>query len=171
VNQHDDNGWTALSWAAAQGDDEIIRLLCESGADVFHKGRDQRTPYQIALAVSSASTARYLKMVEQKRSGDVASGRSHTSEQRSYCKVYPLRELQRFPALQSQGALNSSVALGLLSEDSLLFLRADYKVSMSMWPDGQILFETESEEWRQFCHSVLNFNPPSDLDWLSEPSA
>lgn len=170
VNQNDDNGWTALSWAAAHGDIEIIRLLCESGADVVHKGKDQRTPYQIALAVSSASAARYLMMVEQKHSSNVATGRNHSSEQRSYCKAYPLRELQRFPGWQSQGALKSSVAAGLLSEDSLLFLHEDYRVSMSMWADGQVLFATESEEWRQFCHSVLNFNPPSDLDWLSEPA-
>ena len=46
----DEQGWTALSHAAGRGDLSIIKLLLNNGADVFKTGRDNRTPYLIALA-------------------------------------------------------------------------------------------------------------------------
>jgi len=168
VDQTDDYGWTALSWAAAKGDVEVVRALCESGSNVFHVGKDGRTAYLIALASASVDAASYLKRIEQEHGGDTELRSSRQNQLRPYCKVYSLQQLQRFPAWQERNEISNTFGrLESLGGDSLLFLHQDFRVTLSMWPNEQVVFETDSEDWRQFCLNVLNFHPPSDLDWLS----
>lgn len=57
LEQKDDYGWTALNWAAGRGDSAIVLTLLEAGADAFNRGRDLRTPYQIALAAAQVDVA------------------------------------------------------------------------------------------------------------------
>src|SRR5262245_42264799 len=70
VNQQDEQGWTPLNWAAGKGKLEIVTLLVNRGADVFKVGRDQRTPYLIALAAGQAETARFLRQAEDQAAGE-----------------------------------------------------------------------------------------------------
>ena len=39
VNEQDEQGWTALNWAAGRGDAQAVSLLLEHGADVARTGR------------------------------------------------------------------------------------------------------------------------------------
>ena len=64
LQQQDEQGWTPLNWAAGKGAAEIVSLLLNRGADVFRTGRDQRTPYKIALAAKHTDVARLLKKAE-----------------------------------------------------------------------------------------------------------
>src|SRR5262249_58866336 len=50
VNQGDEQGWTPLNFASGRGNLAMVKLLIEKGADPFKTGRDNRTPYTIALA-------------------------------------------------------------------------------------------------------------------------
>ena len=50
VNQQEAQGWTPLNFAAGKGNLRLVKLLVENGADVFHAGRDMRTPYKIGRA-------------------------------------------------------------------------------------------------------------------------
>jgi len=50
VNQSNEQGWTPLNFAAGKGALSLVTLLVDNGADIFKVGRDQRTPYMIALA-------------------------------------------------------------------------------------------------------------------------
>src|SRR5438132_14300242 len=61
IHQFDKQGWTALNWASAKGNLDTVKLLVESGADVFKTGRDLRTPAMIALAAGQAATAKFLR--------------------------------------------------------------------------------------------------------------
>ena len=58
VNQQDEQGWTPLNWAAGKGDIAVLKSLLNHGADVSRVGRDERTPYMIALASGQAEAAR-----------------------------------------------------------------------------------------------------------------
>ena len=52
IEQNDEYGWTALLWAAGQGQTAIVQLLLNAGANVARSGRDNRTAYQIAIAAT-----------------------------------------------------------------------------------------------------------------------
>jgi hypothetical protein len=87
--------WPALNYAAGRGDLALVKRLVQAGADIFRTGRDNRTPYQIAVAAGHASVARYLAEAEVAAGGDTKRISSRQSETRPYCKAYYLKDLQR----------------------------------------------------------------------------
>ena len=61
VNARDKRGYTAIIWASAWRQTEIVKLLLEAGADANAQGdRDRRT----ALMHASASGDEYIEMVK-----------------------------------------------------------------------------------------------------------
>src|SRR5580704_1898421 len=64
-DQQDEQGWTALCFAAGMGDEDVAKCLLDHGADVFRTGHDQRTPYLIALAARRLNVARLLSDAEE----------------------------------------------------------------------------------------------------------
>lgn len=153
LEQKDDYGWTALNWAAGKGDRSIVKLLLEAGAYVGNRGRDHRTPYQIALAAAQLETAELLQQAE------LQAGEVSAPAVLQYCKAYPLNELAGFPGWTTQQDL---------AENSVLYVHQDFSVTRSMWHGEDVVFTPVSDAWRNYCVEALDFNVPTDLQLAAE---
>ncbi|ASF47779.1 ankyrin repeat domain-containing protein [Methylovulum psychrotolerans] len=151
VDGQDAYGWTALNWAAGQGDTAIIAMLLAAGADVGKVGRDARTAYQIALAAAHADSARLLRQAEQA----VGLAISQTAE--LYCRAYLVAELRPFSGLPT--------GLTALADGEVVFLQADGCVTRTMLADKDVLLAEASPAWLDFCAQRLKFSVPDELEW------
>src|SRR5215212_2274532 len=131
IHVQDEQGWTALNWAAGKGNLDIVRLLLARGADGFRVGRDQRTPYKIALAAKHTEVARLLKQAEEK-----ADGTSGDSSVEDYARAYLLGDLRKFSDWREE-KVNWKVTVPAgenensheLSDDDVVFLHQDFTVT------------------------------------------
>lgn len=175
LNRQDKQGWTALNWAAAKGNTEMVELLLERGADPFEVGRDLRTPSMIALAAGQAEVVKLLRQKEAQLKGADAG-----QPERKYYVAYHLRDLRRYPAW-SENKLDGKAAGTQpageqgqeghgLSDDDVVFLHQDYKVTKSIWPDEDVVFSDVTEQWKDFCRTELRFAVPDELDLIGQPA-
>jgi uncharacterized protein len=162
VNALDEQGWTLLNWAAGTGDLEAVTLLVQTGADVFRRGRDNRTAYLIALAAGHRDIVRYLKDAEERRGGDRTMTSSRHGERRAYCRAYPIGLLRAFPAWNEPREADAP-----LPDEEAVFVHQDLSVTHSVLHGERVLFTASTSEWRSFCAERLAFAPPSDLDLLT----
>jgi ankyrin repeat protein len=151
VNQQDEQGWTALNWAAGKGDVESVKLLLQHGADVLRTGRDLRTASMIALAAGQVKSAELLLKAESQT--DKSPGPA-----RKYCAAYPLKQFRQFPGWTLSDAQEGSVA----------FLHQNYVVTQSIWDDEDVVFDQVTEDWKIFCDRVLEFRVPDDLELITD---
>jgi hypothetical protein len=162
IHQQDEQGWTPLNWAAGKGDVAIVQSLLKHGADVFAVGRDQRTPYMIALAAARVEVARLLRDAEEK-----AAGPKHQNQPaRKYCKAYYVKDLRQFSGWSESQAAAGDVQD--LSDNDVVFLHQDFTVTKSMWHNENVLFNQCSPEWEDFCLTVLQFQVPDDFDLIPQ---
>lgn len=167
VDAADEHGWTALSWAAGRGDAEAVALLLAGGSDVFHRGRDDRTPYLIALAAGRRNAARLLREAELRSDPQ----RRGLYPARPYCRAYPLAELRRFPGWQELPAPAAGDSLQAEDDaappvEEVVFVHQDLTVTRSAWHGEQVLFVSSAPDWQEFCATTLGFHVPDDLDLL-----
>jgi Ankyrin repeats (many copies) len=165
IDAFDEHGWTLLNWAAGQGALPFVRLLVERGADVFKRGRDNRTPYLIALAAGRTATMSYLAAAERDHGGDVQRRSSRQGEQRPYCKAYSLAALRAYP-----GWLEPSNGPERPSDDEIVFVQQDYSVTRCGYANQDVVFADRSPAWRAFCEGILRFKVPTDLDLVPDNS-
>ncbi|MGA9773063.1 MAG: ankyrin repeat domain-containing protein [Blastocatellia bacterium] len=176
VNEQDEQGWTALNWAAGRGDLETVKLLVENGADIYKVGRDMRIPYLIALAAGHADVVRFLRDAESSFPGEAPP-----RPERQYCKAYHLKSLRQY-ADWSESRINwkekkadsdpktSQAEDNSFSEDDVVFLHQDYTVTESMWHNENVIFNQVTSDWKEFCTYNLNFKVPDDLDLIVSAS-
>jgi uncharacterized protein len=166
IHQQDEQGWTPLNWAAGKGDVEIAGLLLDRGADVFRVGRDQRTPYKIALAARHTDVARLLKENEQ-----AVNGAAGDSSLTNYARAYLLGDLRKFGGWREE-KINWKEAIPTdenghsheLADDDVVFLHQDFTVTQLVWPGENVIFNQVSPEWQEFCAQELEFKVPTDFD-------
>lgn len=170
VNQHDEQGWTPLNFAAGRGDLPMARLLVDKGAHPFNVGRDNRTPYTIALAAGHVEMVKFLRTVEDET--DLEKADSFRSEP-MYCKAYHLKMLREFPYWLEQSSDSSGndkkaeqAKEAGLTDDKVVFIHQDFTVTESVWHSEKVIFDQVSESWRDFCTTVLGFRVPTDLDLI-----
>ena len=145
----------------------MAKLLVDKGADPFKVGRDNRTPYMIALAAGHIEMVMFLRAVEDET--DIGKANSLRPD-RQYCKAYRLKDLRGFPYWSEQSA-DSNGAAGQakgaeLPDDKVVFIHQDFTVTDSVWHNEKIIFDQVSESWRDFCATVLGFRAPTDLDLI-----
>jgi hypothetical protein len=160
VHQQDEQGWTPLNWAAGKGDVAIVESLLKHGADIFTVGRDQRTPYMIALAAARVEVARLLREAEAK----VGGAKSQSQQPRKYCKAYYLKDLRAFSGWSESQTEDGDVHT--VSDNDVVFLHQDLTVTTSMWHNENVLFNQRTPEWEDFCTAVLQFKVPDDFDLI-----
>jgi hypothetical protein len=163
INALDDRGWTLLNWAAGSGSTAMVNLLLDKGADPFRHGRDNRTPYLIALAAGHAETARHLKMAEDRSGGDRDCSSSRQEQRRAYCKAYRFGSLRHF---RSWAAITKDVG-EQPSDDEPVFIHQDFTVTLSALHGVKVLCSAPTEEWKDFCAHTLGFHVPTDFEMLS----
>ncbi|HEU4509393.1 MAG TPA: ankyrin repeat domain-containing protein [Pyrinomonadaceae bacterium] len=167
IHQQDEQGWTPLNWAAGKGSVEIVNLLLNRGADVFRTGRDQRTPYKIALAAKHTDVARLLKQAEQ-----AVNGASADSTSRDYARAYLLGELRKFSDWSEETVhADENGNSRELSDDDVVFLQQDFTVTELIWPGENVIFDRVTPEWIEFCTQELQFKVPDDFDLIASTTA
>lgn len=154
IEQTDDYGWTALNWASGKGKYQIIQKLLNAGANVINTGRDNRTPYQIALAAAHIDSAKLLQQTEQE------AGIAPVNEPSPYCKAYLINKCREFPGWHEDQSITE--------EDTIVYIHQDHSVTASMWHGEDVIFSNDSTEWEVFCRENLAFTPPTDLDLAAE---
>lgn len=173
IHQQDEQGWTPLNWAAGKGNAEIVSLLLHRGADVFRMGRDQRTPYKIALAAKQTDVARLLKEAEH-----AANGANGDSASRNYARAYLLGDLRKFSDWREE-KINWKELVPAdenghsheLSDDDVVFLQHDFTVTQLIWPTENVIFNRSTPEWVEFCTQELQFKVPDDFDLIASTPA
>jgi ankyrin repeat protein len=173
IHQQDEQGWTPLNWAAGKGDLETVKLLLGRGADVFRVGRDQRTPYKIALAAKHVDVARLLKQAEQ-----TATGGDGDATLTNYAQAYLLGELRKFGGWREErinwketAPANENGNSHELGDSDVVFVHQDYTVTQLIWPGENVIFNQVTPEWRAFCEQELRFRVPTDFDLVPTESA
>jgi hypothetical protein len=172
INQHDEHGWTPLNWAAGKGSLELVKLLVSQGANLFQVGRDQRTPYMIALAAGHAEVAKYLRQME-----DQAEGEKPIRPERKYCKAYYMKDFRGYHKWaenkivqgdhsQDHRTNGGQVEAQTPTENEIGFLHQDYTVTQSMWHNENVIFSQVTNEWKDYCNAILKFKVPDDLDLI-----
>ena len=169
IHQQDEQGWMPLNWAAGKGSVEIVSLLLDRGADVFRTGRDQRTPYKIAVAAKHTDVARLLEKAEQ-----AANGASGDSTSRDYARAYLLGELRKFSDWREEKESIPADENGnsrRLSDGDVVFLQQDFTVTELIWPGENVIFNRITPEWIDFCTQELQFKVPDDFDLIASTPA
>jgi ankyrin repeat protein len=167
IHQQDEQGWTPLNWAAGKGDVEIVKLLLDRGADALRVGRDQRTPYKIALAAKHVDVAHLLRDAER------AGGTNGDSSNRNYARAYLLGDLRRFSGWREEKINRKEPAAGengnspALTDSDVVFLHHDFSVTELIWPGENVIFNHDTPEWREFCTQELQFRVPDDFDLIA----
>lgn len=148
----DTDDWSPLDWAAGRGDETMVRLLLDRGADPTATGADGRTAYEIALAAGHVAAARVLREAEEL--ADPAAAERHVW--RPYCKAYPLGRLRVAPMWTDEA--------DDLADDTIVFVHDDYSVTRSIWPGEDVLLASPTSDWIMFCRNDLDFRVPDDFD-------
>jgi ankyrin repeat protein len=170
IDRQDEHGWTPLSLSAAKGDARSVSRLLEGGADVFKSGRDNRTPYMIALAAGHFEVAGSLKKAMGRR-----KAKNGGVNERRYCRAYVLKELREFagwdengpgPRGANEGAVKVEDRRQGLSDADVVFLHQDLSVTASMWYGANVIFDQVTPAWAEFTSKRLKFSVPQLPDLL-----
>ncbi len=95
INAKDNNGFTPLHISAQRGNDDMVKLLVDSGADIAirttidSKGRGGRTAHDMAIFAGKEKTCKLLEQIEQQKDLFV-SGKLAIDMQSGYSIMNPI---------------------------------------------------------------------------------
>lgn len=76
-----------------------------------------------------------------------------------YCKAYMLSRLQEYSAWK-EATVKLKEKDDLLDDEFVIYIQEDYRVTNGVYKDEGIIFDEVNDEWRSFCHDVLEFEIP-----------
>jgi hypothetical protein len=92
-----------------------------------------------------------------------------------YCKAYPIARFREYANWSEDAANtrkerkqvdgNETEVNRELTDDSFLYLQEDYTVTDGIYTGKNVIFQTITPEWVNFCKNNLKFEIP---DYLSE---
>ena len=93
-----------------------------------------------------------------------------------YCKAYLVKRFREFPKwTENTSSLRPLEEDGKepqprnsLTDDDYLFLQENFVVTDGIFLDQHVVFDTVTDEWKQFCAEILRFETP---DYLRETPA
>lgn len=74
INARDEEGYTALMWAASKGQLPVVKHLREKGADITLRNENGRTAYKLAQNYGHYDIAAYLKPYVKRMARQVKRG-------------------------------------------------------------------------------------------------
>jgi len=88
-----------------------------------------------------------------------------------YCKAYPIQRFREFSGWQ-ENAQNTrkevrkidgvdTEAPRELGDDAFLYLQEDYTVTDGIFLEKNVIFDSVTSEWKEFCVNSLKFVIPS----------
>ena len=98
VNNVDDNGFTALHWACANGQLGTVEFLIKNGGDVTVAGNQGETPLLLAACYGFIEIVKYLLSigVDVNYADEVSQVRMMVSETEKYCTYWVAAGLDVF---------------------------------------------------------------------------
>ncbi|WP_346293407.1 hypothetical protein [Sphaerothrix gracilis] len=92
------------------------------------------------------------------------------AEMGRYCKAYAVEQLRQFSQwreqtenirLQPSDENENAPEKRSLTPDSFLYLQENYVVTDGIFKDENIIFDDVTPAWKEFCHTVLEFEIPA----------
>ena len=87
-----------------------------------------------------------------------------------YCKAYPVKRLHEFSQWtehsdntrkKTKDIDGTAVEVNRqLTDDDILYVQENYVVTDGIFQDENIIFDQITPEWKEFCHTVLEFEVP-----------
>jgi hypothetical protein len=164
----DSSGWSALMWAAGQGDVGKLRALLDRDADPFVRDGDGRTAYAVAAAAGRLAAMELLGEAEQRRDPAKAADSSGRHASRPYCRAYSVSRLAVFkgwPASARVVGEPASAAAAGGEAELLFFVHRSLRVTRSVFADAEAVLRGDEPGWADFCRDELGFRPVDDRDW------
>ena len=81
-----------------------------------------------------------------------------------YCKAYTIDDLRKFSgwnesAREEQSANNGETNAGETDLSHILFVQENYTVTAGIFLDENVVLDTPTPEWIEFCRDTLKFDP------------
>jgi hypothetical protein len=87
-----------------------------------------------------------------------------------YCKAYPVSRFEGYhkwnDAVKACKQRQEGASADPQSETASVgyfFLQEDYTVTDGIFLDEKVVFDSVTNEWKEFCHDALGFELPPDL--------
>ena len=92
------------------------------------------------------------------------------SKMGKYCKAYPIMRLREFSGWKenSQNARKENDTPRPLTDSDFLYLQENFVVTDGVFIDENIIFDSVTPEWIDFCKNVLKFEVPEYASTKSE---
>ena len=88
-----------------------------------------------------------------------------------YCKAYLLKQFRQFNQWEentenikkeNQEVDGQTVEVNReFTDEDVLYLQENYVVTNGIYKDENIIFDNVTDEWKDFCHQVLEFEIPN----------
>lgn len=95
------------------------------------------------------------------------------AEMGRYCKAYLAKDFKEFPGWkpnlenlrqpEPEKPGEEPEERTELQDDDIVYLQEDLVVTDGIFKDENVLFESDSDEWKTFCEKTLEFEIPEDV--------
>lgn len=95
------------------------------------------------------------------------------AEMGRYCKAYLAKDFNEFPGWkpnlenlrqpEPEKPGEEPEERTELQDDDILYLQEDLVVTDGIFKDENVLFESDSDDWKKFCEKTLEFEIPEDV--------